>query len=89
MTQNNLYYEKGGKNPLNLEPKIGIFQLCSSEPKYGHILAEEPKMKKTKAFYFQKFQFQIFPKLSPREVYKNLEKVSVLVSILRLMAVSV
>ena len=44
--------KKGVKNPLNLEPKIGIFQLCSSEPKYGHILAEEPKMKETKTIYF-------------------------------------
>ena len=46
-----------------------------------------PKVRKTNAIYFQEFQFQIFPKLSPREVYKNLEKVSV--SILKLMAVSV
>ena len=47
--------KKGVKNPLNLEQKVKIFQLFSSEPKYGHILAKKPTTKKTKVIYFQTF----------------------------------
>ena len=33
------------KSP-NFEQKIRIFQLCSSEPRYGHTQAQEPKIEK-------------------------------------------
>ena len=33
------------------------FQLCSLEPKYGHILAYEPKLTKIKPLYFH-FHFK-------------------------------
>ena len=74
MTQNNLYYEKGSIKFPRLRAKNWDFSTVFFRT----------KMKKTNAIHFQTFQFQIFP---PREVYKNLEKVSVLT--LRLMAVSV